>query len=145
MARRILIVDDEPAIRFAVTEYFIAYGYRVDATEDATSALQLMKRHVYDAVIADLRLGGSREFGGLDVIDAAYKLPKRPCVVMLSADNSPSLVAEAKRRGANFTLHKPLPLYELKGRIAEFLVWRESGRLEEDYEPGQFSPTLPGG
>ena len=145
MARRILIVDDEPAIRFAVTEYFIAYGYRVDATEDATSALQLLKRHVYDAVIADLRLGGAKEFGGLDVIDAAYALAKRPCIVMLSADNSPSLVAEAKRRGANFRLHKPLPLYELKGRISEFLVWRESGRLEEDYEPGQFSPTLPGG
>jgi DNA-binding response OmpR family regulator len=145
MARRILIVDDEAAIRFAVSEYFIAYAYCVDSAEDLVSARRLLSRNVYDAVIADLRLGGSQELDGLAVIDIASRLPQRPCIVLLSADHSPQLVQDAKRRGANFALHKPLPLYELKACIGQYLAWLDACKADAEFKPGQFAPTLPGG
>jgi DNA-binding response OmpR family regulator len=144
MARRLLIVDDEPAIRFAVTEYFTAYGFLIDSAEDLGAAQRLLGRHDYDAVIADLRLGERDEYGGLSVIDQAKAQAHHPCIVLLSADHSPAIVEEAKRRGASFALHKPIPLYELKGRISEFLAWRELCQADEEFKPGQFMPTLPG-
>ena len=145
MARRILIVDDEPAIRFAVCEYFMAYGYVVDCAQDTATGTTQLSRRTYDAVIADLRLGGSEPRGGLEIIQLAKRLPGLPCVVLLSAEHSPELVREAKACGANFVLHKPLPLFELKGRIAEYLQWRESCKTDEEFRPGNFAPTLPGG
>jgi CheY-like chemotaxis protein len=72
-------------------------------------------------------------------------MPELPCVVLLSAEHSPELVQEAKARGADFVLHKPLPLYELKGRIAQYLLWRASCEADEEFRPGVFAPTLPGG
>lgn len=143
MALRILIVDDEAAIRFAVTEYFIAYGEDIDSAADVVSADDLLARHHYDAVIADLRLGGSEEFGGLDVIDLAARSNARPCIVLLSAEHSPELVREALSRGAHFTLHKPLPLSELKGRINDYLSWRASAAPGATFEPGSFQPATP--
>ncbi|MEY2686497.1 MAG: hypothetical protein RL375_695 [Pseudomonadota bacterium] len=124
MALRILIVDDEAAIRFAVSEYFIAYGETIDSAADTLSAGELLARHAYDAVIADLRLGGNEEFGGLEVIDLAARSPSQPCIVLLSAEHSPDLVGEAVRRGAHHTLHKPLPLHVLKACINDFRARR---------------------
>jgi two-component system response regulator PilR (NtrC family) len=143
MALRLLIVDDEDAIRFAVTEYFSAYGEQIDSAADLASARALLARHRYDAVIADLRLGCNEEQAGLDIIDLASRLPLRPCIVLLSAQHSPELVQEALRRGAHLALHKPLPLYELKGRIKHFLAWRAAGGSDAGFRPDDFRPTQP--
>lgn len=122
MALRLLIVDDEAAIRFAVCEYFIAYGEIIDSAGDLTSASELLARHSYDAVIADLRLDGSEELGGLKVIELAARAPAVPCIVLLSAENSPEVIRQALRCGAHHTLHKPLPLHELKACINDRLA-----------------------
>jgi DNA-binding response OmpR family regulator len=99
----------------------------------------------YDAVIADLRLGCNEEQAGLEIIDLASGLPRRPCIVLLSAQHSPDLVHEALRRGAHLALHKPLPLCELKGRIKHFLAWRASGGSDAAFRPDDFRPTRPEG
>ena len=143
MPLRLLIVDDEAAIRFAVTEYFSAYGETIDSAADLASARQLLSLNRYDAVIADLRLGCNEELAGLDIIDLAFRLPRRPCIVLLSAQHSPELVHEALRRGAHLALHKPLPLYELKGRIKHFLAWRAAGGSDAGFRPDDFRPTPP--
>jgi DNA-binding response OmpR family regulator len=142
----LLIVDDEAAIRFAVSEYFVAYGDSMDCAHDVESARTHLRGARYDAVIADLRLGGADESGGLDVIDIASRQPYHPCIVLLSADHTPDVVHEALRRGAHFTLHKPLPLSELKGRIYDYLSWRERVGPGETFEPGAFvpGPAAPG-
>jgi two-component system alkaline phosphatase synthesis response regulator PhoP/two-component system response regulator ResD len=143
VSRHLLIVDDEAAIRFAVTEYFVAYGDSMDSAHDVESAQAHLLGTRYDAVIADLRLGGADESGGLDVIDIASRQHYQPCIVLLSAEHTPEVVREALRRGAHFTLHKPVPLSELKGRINDYLSWRARVGPHETFEPQAFLPGAP--
>ena len=55
---RLLVIDDEDSIRFAMKEYFEVHGYRVDCAREAEEAEALLAHLRYDVVIADLQLSG---------------------------------------------------------------------------------------
>jgi two-component system NtrC family sensor kinase len=55
-SRRILVVDDEPAIRTAIGTYFRSLGHFVQAVATGREALTLAALNMYDAVLLDLRL-----------------------------------------------------------------------------------------
>src|SRR5512143_4317218 len=65
---RLLVVDDEAAIRFALTEYFRESGWLVDAAAEREGAEALLACTEYAVVIADLRLTGIYGMEGLDII-----------------------------------------------------------------------------
>lgn len=54
----ILIIDDDPTIRFSLSSHFSDYDYRVFEADDATEGLQIMQKEKIDAVIVDLRMPG---------------------------------------------------------------------------------------
>jgi two-component system OmpR family response regulator len=56
MARRILIVDDEPEVVELLSEALEAAGFRADGAGDGTAALALVKEKLYDVVILDFAL-----------------------------------------------------------------------------------------
>lgn len=56
MAKRILVVDDEPSMVELIAEALTAEGYRVDAAYDGRSALDLVREQIYDAAILDFNL-----------------------------------------------------------------------------------------
>ncbi len=56
MAKRILIVDDEPQIVELLQEFLVANGYVVDSAAAAAGALDLVREHIYDAAILDFNL-----------------------------------------------------------------------------------------
>ena len=53
---RILVVDDEPAIRHVMTLSLVQSGYHVDAAEDGEAAWQALQAKHYDLLITDLML-----------------------------------------------------------------------------------------
>lgn len=55
---KILIIDDDPTIRFSLSSHFSDYDYAVYEADDASEGLDIMERENVDAVIVDLRMPG---------------------------------------------------------------------------------------
>lgn len=122
---RILVVDDEEAIRDATREYLSALGYHVDAAQEREEAEALLCTCNYSLVIADMRLTGVHGREGLELVGYLRERCPWARVVVLTAYGSPDLEAEARRRGADAFLQKPVPLSEL-ARLAGLLVPRSA-------------------
>ena len=121
MKRRILIVDDESAILFAIRSYFSRCGYEVDCARELEEAEALLENRKYDIVIADLRLTGSGGREGLEVLRFFRQRSPESPIVMLTAFGSPELEMEAVELGANAFLQKPKPLAELADIVFNLL------------------------
>lgn len=113
MAPRLLIVDDEESIVFAMTRYFTARGFNVDAARELEEAQALLVNFQYAAVIADLRLTGVHGAEGLDIIDHVRQHCPATRTILLTAYGSPELEDEARARGVDAVLRKPKPLPDL--------------------------------
>jgi DNA-binding response OmpR family regulator len=112
-AKRILVIDDERTILFAIRSYFNRYGYEVDCARELEEAEALLSHRQYDIVIADLRLTGSSGREGLDVVRfIRERCPSSP-IVMMTAYGTPEIELEAVELGARAFLQKPKPLAEL--------------------------------
>jgi DNA-binding response OmpR family regulator len=110
MGNRLLIVDDEEAILFAMRDYFTFQGYEVDCARTVAEAENLLRLACYAAVVADLCLTGSAGYEGLDVLRKARACSQSCRTVLLTAFGTADLEREARRNGVDLFLHKPQPL-----------------------------------
>jgi DNA-binding response OmpR family regulator len=121
MPFRLLVVDDEEAIGFALKRYFERQGLEVDVTQDVDEARALVAARDYAVVMADLRLRGTCGHEGLDLIDHVRgRSPQAHCI-LLSAYTSEELEQAARARGARLLLRKPIGLPELWRHVQELL------------------------
>jgi ActR/RegA family two-component response regulator len=122
-AKRLLLVDDEDTIVFAMRRYFCAQGFDVDSARELNEARGLLSRGEYAAAIVDLRLTGVQGVEGLDVLSHIQEHCPRTRAILLTAYGSRDLDREARKRGADLVLSKPQPLPDLAqvlmGLIAE--------------------------
>ncbi len=128
---RLLIVDDEAAILFAMGDYLSRSGYAVDRARSREEAEALLAAApLYDLVIADLRLGASEPRGGLEVLRLARARQPRARTILLTAYGSAEVEAELARLGAGRLLSKPQPLARIAEEVEELLGLRrpDSGR-----------------
>lgn len=118
MARRILVVEDEPTLLFALQDYLDLMGYSVDAVSQVEQAHTLLESEPYDLVITDLRLTCADEAEGLQIIEAVREreLPVR--VVVLSGCATEGLERAAWDLGIDSFLHKPVPLSVVAGTVS---------------------------
>jgi two-component system, OmpR family, response regulator RegX3 len=113
MARTILVVDDEPALREALVEALEADGFRVVAAADGREALLRFRAERPDLVLLDLMLP---ELSGIEVcriIRAESSVP----IVMLTAKDSELDKVVGLELGADDYVTKPFSLRELSARI----------------------------
>jgi len=108
--KRLLIVEDETAILNALALYFGNQGYAVDTALERTDAEAFLAQRRYDAMLADLRLGGSSDTGGLELVSLVRERWPGTRIVLLTAYGSAEIEQEAWRRGIDAFLHKPQPL-----------------------------------
>jgi DNA-binding NtrC family response regulator len=111
----ILVVDDEPLIRWAVREGLEGEGYGVVEAGSAREALASMHGAV-DVVLLDLKLPDSDDLSLLRRIRAAAPGCR---VIMMTAHGSPEMLAEAMRAGAFGTVAKPFDLGRVVGMVRE--------------------------
>jgi CheY-like chemotaxis protein len=78
--RRILLVDDEPSIRFLLTAVLEQAGYAIDVAEDGFAALRKMQESMPDLVITDLRMPNMNGFELLSVI--RHRFPCLPTIAI---------------------------------------------------------------
>jgi DNA-binding response OmpR family regulator len=118
---RMLVVDDEDSILFAMRDYFAHLGYEVDAAHDASEAETLLATHdAYAVAVIDLSLkGAGQDTLGLDLVTVVRAgHPTTTVVVLFTAFGTHEIEREARRRGAVF-MQKPVPLPVLGAVIEE--------------------------
>lgn len=101
---RILIVDDDRALRHALAELLTDAGYAVAQAADGVEALSQLGLGGFDVVLLDIGLPG---VSGLDVLAEARAAQSPPIVVMMTADDTPESLLAAVRRQAHRYLRKP--------------------------------------
>jgi DNA-binding response OmpR family regulator len=110
---RLLVVDDEEPIVFAMSRYFAAQGFDVDSACVLEEAYALLDQARYAVVIADLRLTGLRGAEGLELLAYVHQHWAGTRTVLLTAYSSPEIESAARMRGADAVLRKPMPLPDL--------------------------------
>jgi two-component system chemotaxis response regulator CheY len=107
-AVRVLIVDDEPAIRHAVEAALSDEGYEVGTAADGAAALASIDDEKPDAILLDLRMP---VMDGYAFLDAYLRRPgPRAAVIVCSTGYQPS---SAIQMGAAAFLRKPFDIDEL--------------------------------
>lgn len=117
MRSSVLIVDDEPAILFAISEFLTARGYAVECAREVEEAQALVSNIDFDVVITDINLSPIDQAGGLLVISRIRERGLRARVVVLTAHATPEMTAEAYRLGIDLFLRKPVVLSDLANAI----------------------------
>jgi len=109
---RVLVVDDEPLIRWSIAETLGAAGHEVVEAADAASARRLLgETSDLDLVLLDLRLPDSSDLALL--ADIRRKAPNTPVIVM-TAFGTPEITADALRMGALTVLNKPFNMHDIE-------------------------------
>lgn len=121
-AQRILVVDDEPAVRRSLRANLAARGYEVMAVETGGEALDEFARHVPDLLILDLMLPGISGLEVADIVRATSSIP----ILVLSARGEEQTKVDALDLGADDYLTKPFGIDELMARVRALL--RRSAR-----------------
>lgn len=137
---RVLVVDDEPAIRRFLRASLTAEGYVVSEAEDGESALKLLRRNSFDVVLLDL---GLPHINGFDVIlrirDAGLNVP----IVVLSSRADEEGKVRALDLGADDYVTKPFGLDELMARLRAAVRHRvQEGGEEPVFHSGDLRVDL---
>lgn len=102
---RILIVDDDEAVRLSYLRSLAGARYNVESALDGTEALRAMEQRPYDVVLLDLRMPG---MDGMSVLKAIKQRWPESEVVIITGYPSLETVKEAVELGACDYLSKPV-------------------------------------
>ena len=103
-AMRILVIDDEENIRFALTMCLESEGHKVMAVGTIDLAIEQAARHAFDLIFLDVRLG---THNGLDYIKTLQDESPWARIIVITAYASIDTAVEAMKRGASDYLSKP--------------------------------------
>ncbi len=108
----VLVVDDEPLIRWSVAESLSDIGLDVEQASDAASALRTVTNAAlpFDVVVLDLRLP---DMDDLSLLGTLRQLMPAASLILMTAFGTPELVADARAMGAS-VINKPFRLEDLK-------------------------------
>ncbi|OKL38577.1 sigma-54-dependent transcriptional regulator [Pontibacter flavimaris] len=107
---KILIIDDERAIRSTLKEILEFENYNVDEAEDGERGLQLLGKSRYDVVLCDIKMPG---MDGIEVLEKAMEITPDTPFIMISAHGTIDTAVEATKKGAYDFLQKPPDLNRL--------------------------------
>lgn len=123
----VLVIEDDPSIRMAVTRALVARGHAVDSAPDGLTGLQTLLTQDPEAVILDLGLPDITGERLLSMIRAASKVP----VIVATARDDEGLIVELLDAGADDYVVKPYDPAQLEARVRAVLR-RSAGAGEEE-------------
>lgn len=128
MKRRVLIVDDDPAILEVLEMRLGTMGFDVTATADGTGAIQATGTTRFDLALIDLRM---EPMDGIRLMEALHARQPRLPVLIMTAHGTIETAVEAVQRGAFDYLTKPFVRDELRAKIRRALAARRWARDRE--------------
>ncbi|HZT32849.1 MAG TPA: sigma-54 dependent transcriptional regulator [Bryobacteraceae bacterium] len=126
---KLLVVEDDPAVRTTLVTFLELEGYAVDAVASTEEALERLELSAYPIVISDIYID---QRTGLDVLDAARRRDPRCAVILMTARGTMETVMAATRGGAFDYVAKPFDL----DRMLETVQRAQASRAEEEEEAG---------
>ena len=119
---RLLIVEDEEAIRSGLVDVFIYHGYEVDSAERGDEGLRKSLTGRYDLILLDVMLP---EINGFDICNQIRLQDRLQPVIMLTAKSSDEDIIQGLTLGADDYVAKPFSITQLVLRVQAVL--RRSG------------------
>ncbi len=113
-AIRVLVVDDEPAIRRAIRPPLMELGFQVAEASRGEEALQALRSGAHDVVLLDINMPG---IGGIETLKRIRSFAPRLPVLMLTVRDDEEDKVEALELGADDYVTKPFSTRELIARI----------------------------
>lgn len=134
MKKRILLVEDDPAINEMVSAYLTAEGFHITSAFDGEDAVNSVKNNDFNLIILDLMIP---KLSGMDFLQMLRNDSYVP-VIIVSAKDSEADKALGLGFGADDYITKPFSLVELLARIKA--VIRRSTQYTEQYKKESSTP-----
>lgn len=116
LRRSVYFIDDDPAIRNAVTGALRRNRWECSVFEDGETCVDAMRNEPCDVLVTDLRLPG---MDGLDVLREAHSIAPWVPVILLTAYGDVATAAEAFKLGAVDFIEKPVTTESLLNAVTE--------------------------
>jgi putative nucleotidyltransferase with HDIG domain len=127
---RILVVDDEPAVRTVMAEALDRKGYKIEMARRGREALQALGLNNFNLVLTDIALP---DFNGIDLLEQIHSLQPHLPVVIVTAVQEVAVAVDAMRRGAYDYLLKPFEREQLLATVQRALNHRRALEASESY------------
>ena len=122
---RLLIVEDEEAIRSGLVDVFVYHGYEVDTAEHGNDGLNKALSGQFDLILLDVMLPG---IDGFEICNRIRQQDRQQPVIMLTAKSSDEDIVQGLTLGADDYVAKPFSVTQLVLRVQAVL--RRSGASE---------------
>ncbi|MBN1652214.1 MAG: response regulator [Deltaproteobacteria bacterium] len=129
---RILVVDDEEAIREILADFLSLEGFYISTAKDGKDALEELSRSHYDIVLSDLKMPN---MGGIELLETISHQSPRVVTVIMTGFGTVETAIDAMKRGAYDYIMKPFKMEEVVHVVQRGLEKRklevENLRLKE--------------
>ncbi len=136
---RVLVVDDEKAIAWALEESLTDAGYEAESVGSAEEALDLFKEKPFQVVLTDMKMPG---MSGIELLGRVKEIKPETQVIIITAYGSFDSAVEAVRLGAFDYLQKPFNVENVKRMVAKAIRADEES-AEEIVEENQDTKLKP--
>ena len=114
---RILVVDDEYAIREGFHELLVYHGYRVELAANGLEAKEKVKKKNYNLIFLDIKMP---KLNGVETFKAIKEIRPDAVIVMMTGFPKDSLLVEALKGKSMGILQKPLDIGVIMSTIETF-------------------------
>jgi len=125
--RPVLVVDDDPSMRMALSESLLSCGYQVEAAVDGADALSKFDKGRFDVVITDMRMP---KVGGIEVLRGVKKISPETHVIVITAYGTVNTAVQAMKEGASDFIMKPFSLDDLESVVKNVFSIRDNSEPE---------------
>lgn len=121
MAKKILVVDDEPDILDLATVRLKKLGYEIIEAVDAEEALVILQNNIPDLILLDLLLPGMQGDELCKKLKSDDKYKNIPIILFTASAIRPSIPGKISEMGADECVVKPFDPEDLLGKIRKFI------------------------
>ncbi len=139
MSPRLLIIEDDDALRQVLALHFEDQGLRVGEARNCAEAVAQLGRESVDLVLLDQQLPDGT---GLELLRRMRAADPQLAVVMMTGRHDLELAIEAIKQGASDFVHKPLHIEALEHSVRRILEGQRLAR--EARRPGRRADAQPG-
>lgn len=115
---KVLVLEDDPALRFALTQALEECGHSAFAAGDIPAAFEILDRVTPDLLLLDLMIGPVDSIQVADL--AGYRIPNAGVIYLTGSNKYPNGELFELSRNASWVLRKPIDFNELIAMLAHF-------------------------
>jgi signal transduction histidine kinase len=120
---RVLLADDEDALRTTIAAWLTDEGFEVEQAADGLEAIKLVQIKDFDIALLDIKMPG---VNGLEVLRFVKKNSSATDAVMMTAMSDVNMAVEAMKLGAKEYLTKPIDLDQLVPQLRSLIGKRDA-------------------